>query len=85
MKWLAFVNDIKVFNVIGCFSKYSMCHWRKNSFAKDDVVYLYVKSRQRVIYKTRVISDNVIVANWEDDEFWINSKENTNKGNRVLL
>lgn len=84
-EWLAFANDVKTFNVIKCFENLQECHWRKYSFSKGDIVYLYVKSVGRVLYKTIVVEDKVLSENWEDDKYWIESKENTDKNNRVVL
>lgn len=83
--WLAFANDIKTFDVIRCFQNLKECHWRKYSFSKGDIVYLYVKSRERVLYKTIVVEDKVEANDWDDDKFWIDSKANNDKKNRVIL
>lgn len=84
-KWLAFANDIKTFDVIKCFEETNICHWRKYYFSKDDIVYLYVQSREKVMYKTIVVSDNVQPDNWKDDDFWINPSESNERNNRVEL
>ena len=84
-KWLAFANDINTFNIIKCFENTSICHWRKYNFSKDDIVYLYVKSREKVMYKTLVVSENVQPDDWKDDEFWLDPNENNERNNRVEL
>lgn len=83
--WLAFANDVKTFDVIRCFQNLKECHWRKYSFSKGDIVYLYVKSKERVLYKTIVVEDKVEANDWDDDKYWINTKENDDKNNRVIL
>lgn len=83
--WLAFANDVKTFDVIRCFQNLKECHWRKYSFSKGDIVYLYVKSKGRVLYKTLVVEDKVEADDWDDDKFWINPNENNDKNNRVIL
>lgn len=83
--WLAFANDEKTFDIIKCFQNHNECHWRKYSFSKGDIVYFYVKSVKKVLYKTVVIEDKVIANKWEDDKYWIDSYENKEKDNRVLL
>jgi len=83
--WLAFANDIKTFDVIRCFQNLKECHWRKYSFSKGDIVYLYVKSKERVLYKTVVVEDKVEANDWDDDKYWIDTKENNDKNNRVIL
>lgn len=84
-EWLAFANDIKTFDVIKCFENFNECHWRKYSFSKGDIVYLYVKSRERVLFKTVVAEDHVQEDDWDDDKYWIDAKENNDKSNRVVL
>ena len=84
-EWLAFANDVETFDVIGCFDNHTECHWRKYSFSKGDIVYLYVKSMERVLYKTVVAEDYVPADNWDDDKYWINPNENRGKDSRVLL
>ncbi len=83
--WLAFANDVKTFDVISCFQNLKECHWRKYSFSKGDIVYLYVKSKGRVLYKTFVVEDKVEANDWDDDKYWINPNENNDKNNRVIL
>lgn len=84
-EWLAFANDIETFDVIRFFDNLIECHWRKYSFSKGDIVYLYVKSVERVLYKTVVAEDCVPADNWDDDKYWINPNDNNRKDNRVVL
>lgn len=84
-EWLAFANDQKTFDIIKCFENLHECHWRKYNFSKGDIVYFYVKSVERVLFKTLVVEDNVIAENWEDDIYWINPQENNDKENRVII
>ncbi len=84
-EWLAFANDVKTFDIIKCFQNLKECHWRKYSLVKGDIVFLYVKSVGKVLFKTIVLEDNVMVGNWDDDKYWIDSKQNSNKDNRVIL
>lgn len=84
-QWLAFANDIKIFDVVKCFQEQNICHWRKYNFSQGDIVYLYVKSLECVIYKTVVLSDKVTPDKWDDDKYWIDSSKNTDKEKRVLL
>ena len=83
--WLAFANDVKTFDVIRCFQNLKECHWRKYSFSKGDIVYLYVKSKERVLYKTVVVEDKVEANDWNDDKYWIDPKDNNDKKGRVIL
>lgn len=84
-EWLTFANDKETFDVLKCFDNLKECHWRKYSFTKGDIVYLYVKSLERVKYKTVVVEDNVIANDWDDDPYWIDANENNDKQNRVVL
>lgn len=84
-EWLAFANDVETFDVIGCFNSLNECHWRKYSFSKGDIVYLYVRSVERVLFKTVVAEDHVPADNWGDDDYWINPNDNCNKDKRVVL
>lgn len=84
-EWLAFANDVKTFDVIKCFENLDECHWRKYTFSKGDIVYLYVKSKERVLYKTIVVEDKVEECDWDDDKYWIDPKDNNDKKDRVIL
>jgi len=44
-----------------------------------------VKSAERVLFKTIVVEECVIEDNWDDDKYWIDSDENIDKNNRVVL
>lgn len=83
--WLAYADDVETFDVIKCFENLQECHWRKYSFSKGDIVYLYVRSVKCVLYKTIVVEDKLEADNWNDDQYWIDSKGRNDKNNRVVL
>lgn len=69
--WLAFANTDK-FDAINCFRVLGFSNWKMGNrrFSVGDIIYFYVSSERKVMFKTRVEAINLYNDNWDDDQYW---------------
>jgi 5-methylcytosine-specific restriction protein A len=68
----------KIYDHAKAFAKWGYIDWRQNAkYNIGDIVYIYcTKPYQKVMYKTKVISEGMSFEQCEDDkEFWIDLRE----------
>ena len=84
--WLAFANTNK-FNAINCFRELGHSFWKMGSrkFQVGDVVYFYVSSEERVMFKTEVKAIDLFQDTWDDDCYWSEEERNKARGKRRML
>lgn len=84
--WLAYANTNK-FNAIRCFRVLGHSFWKMNKrkFQVGDIVYLYVSSEERVMYKTKVKAIDLFQESWDDDSYWSDKERNKARGKRRML
>ena len=85
--WLAYANTNK-FDAITCFRTLKHSNWKMGSrhFSEGDIIYFYVSSEKKVMFKTRVIAINLYQEAWDDDEFWSEKERRKAKGkSRMIL
>jgi hypothetical protein len=69
--WLGVANTEK-FDSINCFRNLGYSFWKMGNrrYCVGDVIYFYVSSEGRVMFKTRVVEINLNQQTWDDDEYW---------------
>jgi hypothetical protein len=69
--WLAYANTEK-FDAINCFRNLGYSFWKMGNrhFSIGDIIYFYVSSESRVMFKTQVVEINMHQPTWDDDEYW---------------
>ncbi len=83
--WLAFANTEK-FNAINCFRILGYSFWKMGNrkFSVGDIIYFYVSSERKVMFKTQVTEINLNQPIWDDDEYWSESERAKALGKRRM-
>jgi hypothetical protein len=84
--WLAFANS-KKFDAISCFRELGHSNWKMGTrhFSVGDIIYFYVSSERKVMFKTRVIAINMYLEIWDDDKFWSEKERKKAKGKARMI
>lgn len=83
--WLAFANT-KKFNAIKCFHELGHSFWKMGTrkFSIGDIIYFYVSSEGRVVFKTRVDAINLNQSEWDDDPYWSEKERQPSTGKKRM-
>lgn len=84
--WLAFANS-KKFDAISCFRELGHSNWKMGTrhFSVGDIVYFYVSSERKVMFKTRVVAINLYQDVWDDDIYWSDKEREKAKGKQRMI
>ena len=84
--WLAFANT-KKFDAINCFRTLRHSNWKMGTrhFSVGDIVYFYVSSERKVMFKTIVDAVNLYNEEWDDDEYWSIKERKKARGKARML
>ncbi len=80
-RWLAFANTTK-FDAISCFHELGRSYWKMGTrlFSVGDIIYFYVSSERKVMFKTQVVAINLYKSKWDDDQYWSEKERKKAKG-----
>lgn len=83
--WLAFANTRK-FDAINCFRNLGRSYWKMGTrkFAIDDIIYFYVSSEHKVMFKTKVVAVNLRSPEWADDSYWTEKERKKSVGKKRM-
>lgn len=83
--WLAFANTRK-FDAINCFRNLGRSYWKMGTrkFAIDDIIYFYVSSERKVMFKTKVVAINLLSREWADDPYWAEEERKKSAGKKRM-
>ena len=83
--WLAYANTDK-FNAIECFRTLGHSNWKmgNRNFSVGDIIYFYVSSERKVMFKTMVKVINLYQEIWDDDKYWSEKERKKAKGKRRM-
>lgn len=83
--WLAFANTRK-FDAINCFRDLGRSYWKMGTrkFAVDDIIYFYVSSERKVMFKTKVTAINLRSFEWADDSYWTEKERKKSVGKKRM-
>ena len=83
--WLAFANTSK-FDAINCFRDLGRSYWKMGTrkFAVDDIIYFYVSSERKVMFKTKIATINLRNREWADDSYWSEKERKKSVGKKRM-
>ena len=83
--WLAFANT-KKFDAINCFRNLGRSYWKMGTrkFTVDDIIYFYVSSERKVMFKTKVAAINLRGSEWADDSYWSEKERKKSIGKKRM-
>ena len=84
--WIAYANTNK-FDAINCFRTLQHSNWKMGNrhFSVGDIVYFYVSSERKVMFKSRVVAINLYQNEWDDDEYWSEKEKKKAKGKARMV
>lgn len=82
-KWLAYANT-KKFDIVSCMEELGMTFWKMQTrnFNVGDIIFFYVKSEKRVMYKTLVEEINILRDDYPTSFYWRDTKQKDNAKNK---
>lgn len=83
--WLAFANTEK-FDAINCFRTLGYSYWKMGNrhFSIGDIIFFYVSSESKVMFKTQVVEVNLLQQTWDDDKYWTEAERVRAVGKRRM-